>query len=328
MRHGGNVWAAGKPYEWLDFSANLRPEGPPQWINEALHDAVKNLRYYPDSEMKQARKGLAAFLGIAEECVLPTAGGMEAIDLSLTVSDGYVYTQPPTFSEYAVRSGIHGRKCAAWTGHCSIGDSLVICNPNNPTGEPQSRENLLSLFDQVCTSGGNMIVDEAFIEYCPEHSLRDHVSSELIVPGSFSKILGSPGLRLGYLCASPEIVTRLQRQKLPWSLDAVGTEIAVRLPDHKDLIRQDAALNRQRRNTFRILLQSLGAEVHPSESNFLLVDFHQDMSFAAKELKNRKILVRTCADFGLPDSFWRLAVKTEEENARLVAALEEILHVR
>ena len=52
------------------------------------------------------------------------------------------------------------------------------------------------------------------------------------------------------------------------------------------------------------------------------------MSEAAEQLKARGILVRTCASFGLPGSFWRLAVKTEAENTHLVSELEEILHAR
>ena len=75
-------------------------------------------------------------------------------------------------------------------------------------------------------------------------------------------------------------------------------------------------------------LQGLGAEVFPSESNFLLADFRRDMSEAAEQLKSRGILVRTCTSFGLPGSFWRLAVKTEAENTHLVSELEEILHAR
>ena len=87
-------------------------------------------------------------------------------------------------------------------------------------------------------------------------------------------------------------------------------------------------LNRQRRIAFSAMLQNLGAEVYPSESNFLLADFHRDMSSAVDALARRKILVRTCADFGLPGSFWRLAVKTEAENQYLTEILEEILHAR
>ena len=328
MNHGGYVWSTDDPCEWLDFSANLRPEGPPQWVRETFHAAAEKLRFYPDPEMKRAREGLAAFLGVPYECVLPTAGGIEAIDLALSVSGGCVFFQAPTFCEYELRATVHGRKSAIWTGHCDRDDTLVFCNPNNPTGETKTRENLLTLSEMIRANGGNMIVDEAFIEYCPEHSLRNMTGSELLVLGSFSKILGSPGVRLGYLLASPEVVTQLARQMLPWSLDAVATEIAVQLPQHMDQIREDTELNRQRRSAFSASLQNLGAEVYPSESNFLLIDFHRKMSFAADALKSRKILVRTCLDFGLPDSCWRLAVKTEEENFIFVAALEEILHER
>ena len=69
MSHGGNVWISGEPSEWLDFSANLRPEGPPPWVLEAFHSAAETLRFYPDPEMKRTRKGLASFLGVPEEYV-------------------------------------------------------------------------------------------------------------------------------------------------------------------------------------------------------------------------------------------------------------------
>ena len=54
----------------------------------------------------------------------------------------------------------------------------------------------------------------------------------------------------------------------------------------------------------------------------------EDVDTMVDALARRKILVRTCADFGLPGSFWRLAVKTEAENQYLTEILEEILHAR
>ena len=81
MKHGGGVWHTGNPYDWIDFSANLRPDGPPSWIREAVHDAQKNIRFYPDADMRRAGKGLARFLDLPEACVLPVAGGIAAIDL-------------------------------------------------------------------------------------------------------------------------------------------------------------------------------------------------------------------------------------------------------
>ena len=40
MKHGGNVWEGGQPDRWLDFSANLRPEGTPDWVMEAMREAL------------------------------------------------------------------------------------------------------------------------------------------------------------------------------------------------------------------------------------------------------------------------------------------------
>lgn len=328
MNHGGNVWITENPSEWLDFSANLRPEGPAEWIPEAIIRSLDNIRYYPDPEMKQARKGMARFLGIPEECILPTAGGASAIDLVTQLNDGRIFTLPPTFGEYTARADVHGRKTAVWEGMCEPGDTLMICNPNNPTGEVRTRQELAVLLAEVKAGGGRMAVDEAFVEYCPEYSLRREICPGLMILGSFSKILGIPGIRLGYICAEPEIIGRLREKTLPWSLDAAATEIATVLPEHREQIEADCELNRKRRALFRTQLKKLGAEIYPSQSNFLLADFHRDMGAAAEELKARKILVRTCASFGLPPCCWRLAVKTEGENTRLIAALEDILHVR
>ena len=328
MNHGGNVWVTENPSEWLDFSANLRPEGPAEWIPGVIRQSLDNIRYYPDPEMKRACKGIALFLGVPDECVLPVTGGAAAIDLVVQLTDGRVLTQPPTFGEYTARAAIHGRKTAVWEGACEPGDTLIVCNPNNPTGEIRTKETLLALLAETEASGGSLAVDEAFIEYCPEYSLRRDLRPGLIILGSFSKILGTPGIRLGYLCAEPETIDKFRQKMLPWTPDAAATEIAAALPGHREQIAAECELNRKRRSLFREQLEKLGAEVYPSEGNFLLADFQRDMSAAADTLKARKILVRTCVSFGLPESCWRLAVKTEEENTRLIAALEDIINVR
>ena len=112
MRHGGNVWE-GQPADWLDFSANLRPEGTPAWVMDTMRAALSQACYYPDRAMRAARAGLALYLGVDESCVLPTAGGAAAIDLTLGVRRGAVHVQPPTFGEYAERAKAHGRRVAA-----------------------------------------------------------------------------------------------------------------------------------------------------------------------------------------------------------------------
>lgn len=328
MKHGGNVWEDGNPEAWLDFSANLRPEGTPPWVMQAMQDALFHTRYYPDRAMKAARYGLSAYAGVLPECILPTAGGAAAIDLALSMSPGAVHVMPVTFGEYAERAKIHGRSISIWNGECAQGDTVVICNPNNPTGEAMTRKQILSLFEYVQSCGAEMIVDEAFIDFCPECSVRQDVQTGLTVVGSLTKTLCIPGVRLGYVCAAPERIAELERRALPWAVSALASAVAEKLPEHIEEIKEDAVKNALRREALTASLRSLGASVMPSFANFLLADFGCDMTEAAQRLKERHILVRTCASFGLPPCVWRLAVKTEEENARLIACLEEELYAR
>ena len=326
MIHGGNVWEGNDPAKWLDFSANLRPEGPPEWVADVLRSSLRDVRYYPDPDMSRAVKGIAAYAGVPEENVLPTSGGEMAIDLTLSRLSGRVYTRRLTFREYARRAQVHGRGHSVWSGAFCPGDTLILANPNNPTGETAKKSELLALRGLAEQAGAELIVDEAFIDFCPEYSVRGDVGAGLTVVGSLTKVLGIPGVRLGYVCAAPVIVRELRQKMPPWSLSAQASAVASALPEHLCLIREDAARNARRRQEFAAMLEGLGARVSRSGSNFLLAEFSRDMGQAAAALRGRGILVRDCASFGLPGSFLRLAVKTEAENRRLIAELEEILH--
>ena len=273
MKHGGNVWEAGKPSDWLDFSANLRPESTPGWVMRAMQAALGNARYYPDRAMRAARAGLAAYAGVPEACILPTAGGAAAIDACIALHPGRVRTEAPSFGEYAERAAVHHREHALWDGSFASGDLLMIGNPNNPTGSARSREEILALHEQAASSCAGLAVDEAFIDFCPEHSVRKDVSQGLTVVGSLTKTLCIPGVRLGYVCASPEVIARIERQALPWSLNMLAAEIAAQLPAHLKDIRRDAECNARRRERLAGCLQAHGARVEPSQANFLLADF-------------------------------------------------------
>lgn len=323
MKHGGNVWAGGEPSTWLDFSANLRPEGTPDWVMRAMQASLHNARYYPDRAMRAARAGLAAYAGVPEVCILPTAGGVAAIDLCMALHPGCVRTEAPAFGEYAERATVHKREHVLWDGYFASGDLLMIGNPNNPTGSARSREEILALHAQAVRSGAALAVDEAFIDFCPEHSVRRDVSQGLAVVGSLTKTLCIPGVRLGYVCAAPEVIAQMESRALPWSLNMLAAEIAAQLPAHLKDIRRDAECNARRRERLAGMLRAHGARVEPSQANFLLADFGRDMSDAVERLRAQHILVRTCASFGLGNSVLRLAVRTDEENDELLNALWE-----
>lgn len=327
--HGGDVWRDGSPEDWLDFSANLNPEGPPDWVREAMAEGLKNAARYPDARSAAALRGLSAHLGVPEECLLPTSGGIEAIGLAAGLSSRHAVAQP-TFQEYGHLCGAHRDvpleelpRYAPGPGEC-----LWLCNPNNPTGGALSRGEVLALLARTEAAGGRLAVDEAFAGYCPERSVIDAVVDYpgLVVLGSLTKILAIPGVRLGYLAAHPSVIAALKEGLPPWRLNCVAEAVAAALPGHGPDFDAIRARNAHRRERFAAALRSLGAAVSPGAANFLLCDFHRDMGPVVEALRQKRILVRPCGMFpGLTHGHLRLCVRREDENARLVAALREEL---
>ena len=331
--HGGDVWQGLAPGDYLDFSANLNPEGPPRWVREAMIGGFENARYYPDLRQTAALKGAGAFLGLPEECLLLTGGGIEAVALAadLPVAENlsrvamHIIAQP-TFQEYAhfCRPCRDIRRhemdaCAPAAGEC-----LWVCNPNNPTGDAIFRQDMLALLARVEAAGGRLVVDEAFIDYCPENSVRDAVMDHpaLVVLGSLTKTLAIPGVRLGWMAAHPSVIALARDRQLPWRLNCLADAVAAALPGHEAEFDQLRALNAQRRERFAADLAGIGARVYPSQANFLLCDFGRDMRPVIETLREERILVRPCGMFpGLTHGHVRLCVRSEGENDILVGAV-------
>ena len=215
--------------------------------------------------------------------------GRRQTDLALSLKPGRVLVQPPTFGEYAERARARGRAVAE-NGNARPGDTRVLCNPNTPTGEAVKPARVLEEFRALREQGAELLVDEAFIDYCPSHSVRKFVQPGLTVVGSLTKILCVPGVRLGYVCAAPETIRALEERMLTWSLNSFASAIAAELPLHVREIEKDAQATDARRAAFARALEAMGARVMPSHAPYL-----------------------------------RLAVKTEAENARFLEALRECI---
>ena len=340
MTHGGDVWQGGRPGDWLDFSANLRPEGPPEWVCAAMRAALEEAAFYPDPTMAAARRGLSEYLELDLECVLPTAGGISAIDLVSGLPASDVLLPEPCFGEYEALAAVKNTRVrrvsllnADGVGGLAdtlAGGSLVwLCNPMNPTGRTFDASEIGALLDAVEAAHGWLAVDEAFIGYCPERSVRRWVASRerLIVVGSLTKLLGIPGVRLGYVCAQPSVLKDMRKRQLTWELNCFAASVARALPDNRRELLNEAEVNRRRRERLRAELEALGARVYPSGAPFLLASFPCPVAPIAEKLREKRILVRQCLDFpGIDDGrHLRLAVKTEAANERLIKALKEAL---
>ena len=345
MNHGGNVWQGGAPSDWLDYSANLRPEGASRWVRDALTAGMENIRYYPDPQMRRARQALAEYLGLDAAQVLPTAGGISAIDLTAQLSATGALIATPCFGEYemlCVRHGLRVHKASLLRTRHEIGDPAIqlkdalfegalvyLCNPLNPVGAAFTRDQVENLLGQVEDACGWLVVDEAFIEYCPQRSVVDLIAHHprLLVTGSMTKSLGIPGVRLGYLCGQKEVINQLSGRQITWELSCFAEAVACALPEHREDILADGEISARRREQLRAGLAGLGVFVYPSEAAFVLADFGRPVAPLVKFLKNKHILVRECMNFdGLDDGqHLRLAVKDEQDNERLLQAFREAM---
>lgn len=341
--HGGNIHQMERRYQrkFLDFSANINPLGIPARIKSLLKRQLKDLVHYPDSEASCLVTALARYWNVKEENVLVGNGSTELVYLILNAFRPAEVTLPvPSFSEYERAARISGSRISFIRMLKNKGfdldfdrvkncDMLFVCNPNNPTG---------NLVLAGRTGSGNIqarriIIDEAFMDFVPAEKKYTFIpqavcSKKIIVLRTLTKFFALPGLRVGYLIAHRDIIQFLKKYQLPWSVNLLA-QLAGEQCLSEDLFIQRSKLFIAAERIF--LSQGLGRitglKPYPSIANFLLVKIegqHLTSARLKERLLKKGILIRNCANFrGLDERFIRVAVRTREENLRLVRALEE-----
>jgi threonine-phosphate decarboxylase len=325
--------------ELLDFSQNINPLGaPPEALQAARRALYEESGHYPDLEYARLRGALAEYLGVPPENIVPTNGGAEALFLAAAAAGaGGALVLEPTFSEYAAAARASGMEVVRRVArrpeegfgfdHAALDDldgiSVVfLCNPNNPTGGSLGYGQVLGVADRVKEAGAMLVVDEAFADFVPETSVAAMVDEKLWVARSFTKFFAIPGLRLGCLvCDDPRRVQRLQPS---WPVNAVAAAAGIAaVGDGSYAEASVAEVARLRGDLFGALEDLEGLRPLPGAANFLLVRGPEGL---AGRLARRGVLVRGCGPFmGLGSEYFRVAVRGEAENGRLISALREEL---
>ena len=326
--------------ELLDFSQNINPLGTPPAALEAAERALyTESDGYPDLHYTGLREALAAYLGTSPKLVVPTNGGAEALFLAARAADpGGALVLEPTFSEYAAAARAAGlgvvRRVARQReeggfrlDRAALGDldgvSVVfLCNPNNPTGEALSRGEVLEVAGLVREAGAALVVDEAFADFVPQVSVAGEVGEGLSVARSFTKFFAIPGLRLG--CLVHHDAPRVRALQPSWPVNAVAAAAGIAAAGDAGFAEASVAeVARLRAELYEALGALSGLEPFPATANFLLVRGPEGLP---ERLARRGVLVRGCEPFaGLGADYFRVAVRREDENARLISALKEKL---
>jgi threonine-phosphate decarboxylase len=349
--HGGNVFAVARclgvpPGEILDFSASINPLGPAPGVREALLASFDRLVHYPDNEAVELKQALAGCHGVDPAHVVIANGSTELIYLIPRLVGGKrgLIVAPP-FSEYAKslrRAGWEigylelkpekgfSLSLAELEGRLAEGyDVLFLCNPGNPTGKLLPRTEVERVLE-ACRRGGTFLVlDEAFMDFCEEESAKHAVvgGGKGVVLRSMTKFFAVPGLRLGYAMGAEAVIREIAALREPWSVNTVAQVAGLASLADIDYRERTLRYVAGERDFLVAGLAAIpGLKPHPSAANYILVEIGTGLSAAElrNELLKERILIRDCANFhGLSGSFFRAAVRTREENERLLAALAE-----
>jgi threonine-phosphate decarboxylase len=350
--HGGNVYKVAREQRIpvdriMDFSASINPLGPPAVGLHAIRLALKQIVHYPDPDCWKLRQELAQQCGVDPDMILVGNGSTELIHLlprALAIKSALI--MGPTFEEYAralTDAGssvqyVHARReehfrpslkevLRQLSAMRSRFDAVVLCNPNNPTGQVMNRLAVRELAEVVDRQQGWLIVDEAFIDYCQTHSVISMLSEypRMMVLRSLTKFYSMPGLRIGYLVGAGKIVDQLKDRQPPWSVNSLAQEVSLAvLHDHVYVTRSRTFMKSERSRFMRGLRSLSGIRVFPSAANFVLIEL--PTSTCAKEVTDRlaykRLLVRDCSTVpGLTTQMIRVAIRTAKENRRLITAL-------
>ena len=352
--HGGEILdAAGKSgfkrEEILDFSSSVNPLGPSKKALKAAKNSFKEIPAYPDSNSNELRQAIADhFDGLSKNNVIVGNGSTELMYLfaETFMKKGDTAVIPaPTFGEYesAVRKTGETPKFVKLDKNFNVeadvfaremaGAKIVfLCNPNNPTSILIPTETLKGIIEEALAQDSLVFLDEDFLEFVENEQALSMINKikaypNLFILRSFTKIFGLTGLRVGYGIASEEIINVLLCAKIPWNVNCLAQAAAVVALKDEEHLRVTRELIKKEKAFLSTELEKIKSfKVFPPDANFFFIDIRKS-GLTATELKNKLlrqgILIRDCTSFrGLDEYFIRVAVKTREENERLIEALK------
>ncbi len=354
--HGGNLfhlaqWAPCPAEEIIDFSVNLRPEGTPPFLQQALMKAMHNTHAYPSPHAEEACLAAAAHYKHSADCFVFGNGSNELIHAltRLCAQQGHTCAHiiEPAFSEYALACTLAGLKVVSLWGGIGVQSKdilhkalhqippnglIFLANPANPSGTFYAKQDMLDLL--TMRPDLLWIIDEAFIEYAGKEedvSLLSLLADNVIILRSLTKFHAMAGVRVGFLLTSASRAQSIRALLPSWTVNVFALQAALAVfADTSPYTEQTRQENIARREDLYTRLQCIEAiELFPSVANYILFRHKKaPHNLAYLLLKTYGIAIRDCSNYyGLEDGTWyRVAVRFAHEHEKLCSALQNLIH--
>ena len=342
--HGGDVYTH-DDIQIVDFSANINPLGIPNGVKQAIRNAVRDCVNYPDPFCRKLGQATAKFLGVSQTHLYFGNGAADVLfRIALAERPKHALILAPTFADYekALRSV-----------DCSIEyyrlreekefmveedilkritpslDMVIICNPNNPTGQITDRALMERLVEHCQEQGVRLLVDECFMDFVEEkkrYSLRKMLAGhhQLVILKAFTKTFAIPGVRLG-MCMTGDckLLERLYEVGQDWNVSVIAQKAGIAAVKEMDYLHKSMDYVSGERAYLKKALRSLGAKVYGSEANYIFFSLDKPSNLTSI-LEKKGYLIRSCKNYhNLGEGYYRIAVKTKAMNRGLIREIRE-----
>lgn len=330
--HGDDTYRYGEKVK-VNFSSNIYQKADLTELKQYLATRLDAIGNYPEPEPKELEELIAEKLEIPASMVMVTNGANEAIYLIAQLYRGWASVIPqPTYTEYADACRMFDHIVSyERTDELNIlpEDRIYwICNPDNPTGNVMLKQ----LLAYVIKKHPRFlhVIDQSYADYTLQPMLKPKELLDcynVMILHSLSKKYCIPGLRLGYMTASPIIIERLRDIRQPWTVNTLAIEAGKWLIKNDPKVIPDIEGYIAEAQRLRDELQAIdGIMVMDTKTHYMLVNIDWTTSLELKNwlIENHGILIRDASNFhGLDTHCFRVAAQSPEENDALINAIKE-----
>ena len=208
-------------------------------------------------------------------------------------------------------------------------DIVVICNPNNPTGQLTDRNIMNAILERCHEVGAYLLIDECFMDFIDmprEYTMIKALArnKSLIILKAFTKTFAMPGIRLGYLMTSNSgLISNLYEAGQDWNVSTVAQVAGIAATYETSYLNESHIVVNEERTYLRAQLTNIGAKIYGSHANYIFFKLKRPDNLV-EDLRKQGYLIRSCANYNnLGEGYYRVAVKTRVLNRGLIKAIKE-----
>ena len=337
-RHGGDIYRNNVK---LDFSSNTNLMGIPEGVLQAAKRGVELSCHYPDTEYNDLRNAISISEGISKDMIICGNGAADLIfSLVIARKPRKALLLSPTFHEY--EQALQSVDCEIMYHQLLVEngfqlqldfikeinrdiDIVFLCNPNNPTGVLIEKKLMKHILQKCEENNCFLVVDECFLDFVPkekDYTIKElcNESKNLFVLKAFTKLYAMPGLRLGYgFCGDSLLINKIKNNTQPWNISVPAQMAGLAALKEVEYVNQSLKMIEEEKKFLIQQLQQLNYKIYGSQANYI---FFRGKKGLYEKCLEQGIMIRDCSNYrGLSDGYYRIVVKTHDENVVLIEAM-------